>query len=69
MGAVGLGSAAVFGMSEGRSCARPFSAKRPEPIRALILYGSYSFMAGGSWDDVNRPGRAGGRDERRSRAG
>jgi hypothetical protein len=23
-------------------------------IRALVLYGSYSFMAGGSWDDVDR---------------
>jgi hypothetical protein len=71
MGAVGFGRAAVFGMSEGRSGVRPSSAKRPEPIRALILYGSYSFMAGGSWDDVDRDpaGRAGGRDERRSRAG
>jgi hypothetical protein len=41
-------------MSEGRSGVRPFSAKRLERIRALVLYGSYSFMAGGSWDDVDR---------------
>ena len=54
MGAVGFGKAAVFRMSEGRSGVRPFSAKRLERIRALVLYGSYSFMAGGSWDDVDR---------------
>jgi hypothetical protein len=41
-------------MSEGRSGVRSFSAKRPERVRALILYGSYSCMAGGSWDDVDR---------------
>jgi hypothetical protein len=41
-------------MSEGRSGVRPFSAKRLERIRTLVLYGSYSFMAGGSWDDVDR---------------
>jgi hypothetical protein len=41
-------------MSEGRSGVRPFSAKRPERVRALIRYGSYSCMAGGSWDDVDR---------------
>lgn len=45
---------AVFGMSEGRSGVRPFSAKRPERVRALILYGSYLCMAGGSWGDVDR---------------
>jgi hypothetical protein len=41
-------------MSEGRSGVRPFSAKRPERVRALILYGSYLCMAGGSWGDVDR---------------
>jgi hypothetical protein len=59
-------------MSEGRSGVRPFSAKRPARVRALILYGSYSFIAGGLWDDVDRDPaelRAGGREERRSRAG
>jgi hypothetical protein len=39
MGAVGFGRAAVFGMSEGRSGVRPFSAKRPEPIRAGLRAG------------------------------
>lgn len=51
MDAVGFGRAAVFGMSEGGPEAIVFAAKRPERIRALILYGSYAF-AGASWADV-----------------
>jgi pimeloyl-ACP methyl ester carboxylesterase len=54
MDAVDFGKAAVFGMSEGGPASVLFSAKRPERTRALILYGSYASMAGGSWDDVDR---------------
>jgi pimeloyl-ACP methyl ester carboxylesterase/class 3 adenylate cyclase len=55
MDAVGFGKAAVFGMSEGGPQAMMFAAKRPERTRALILYGSFSFVAGGgSWDDLDR---------------
>jgi pimeloyl-ACP methyl ester carboxylesterase len=53
MDTVGFGKAAVFGMSEGGPQAIVFAAKRPERTRALILYGSYSFMATG-WDDLDR---------------
>jgi pimeloyl-ACP methyl ester carboxylesterase len=52
--AVGFGKAAVFGMSEGGPASVLFSARRPERARALILYGSYAFVSGGSWDDVDR---------------
>src|ERR1700758_2304047 len=50
---VGFGNAVLFGMSEGGPQAIVFAAKRPERTRALILYGSYSFMATG-WDDLDR---------------
>ena len=51
--AVGFGKAVVFGMSEGGPASVLFSARRPERTRALILYGSYAFMSGGVWDDVD----------------
>ena len=54
MDAVGFGKAVVFGMSEGGPASVVFSAKRPARTRALILYGSYSCMTGGSWDDIDR---------------
>jgi pimeloyl-ACP methyl ester carboxylesterase len=53
MDTVGFGNAVLFGMSEGGPQAIVFAAKRPERTRALILYGSYSFMATG-WDDLDR---------------
>jgi pimeloyl-ACP methyl ester carboxylesterase len=53
MDAVGFGKAVLFGMSEGGPASIDFAAKRPERTRALILYGSYSFMAIG-WDDMDR---------------
>jgi pimeloyl-ACP methyl ester carboxylesterase/class 3 adenylate cyclase len=53
MDAVGFGKAVVFGMSEGGPASILFSAKRPERTRALILYGSYACMTGGSWADVD----------------
>ncbi len=53
MDAVGFEKAAVFGMSEGGPASIVFAAKRPERTRALILYGTYPFMAAG-WDDLDR---------------
>jgi pimeloyl-ACP methyl ester carboxylesterase/class 3 adenylate cyclase len=53
MDAVGFGKAAVFGWCEGGTAAIVFAAKRPERTRALILYGTYAFMAIG-WDDMDR---------------
>jgi pimeloyl-ACP methyl ester carboxylesterase len=54
MDAVGFAKAAVFGMSEGGPQAIMFAAKRPERTRALILYGSFSCLTGGGWDDFDR---------------
>ena len=54
MDAVGFGKPVVFGMSEGGPQAIAFAAKRPERTRALILYGSFAAMPGGSWDDLDR---------------
>ena len=53
MDAVGFEKAAVFGMSEGGTASIVFAAKRPERTRALILYGTYPFMAT-DWDDFDR---------------
>ena len=53
MDAVGFEKAAVFGMSEGGTASVAFAARRPERTRALILYGTYPFMAIG-WDDFDR---------------
>jgi pimeloyl-ACP methyl ester carboxylesterase len=53
MDAVGFENPVLFGMSEGGPASIVFAAKRPERTRALILYGSYSFMATG-WDDLDR---------------
>src|ERR1700742_105313 len=54
MDAVGFGSAVVFGMSEGGPQAICFAAKRPERVRALILFGSFAFINGGGWEDLDR---------------
>lgn len=54
MDAVGFGQAAVFGMSEGGPQAIFFAAKRPQRLRALIVYGSFAFLNGGGWDDLDR---------------
>jgi pimeloyl-ACP methyl ester carboxylesterase len=53
MDTVGFRKAVLFGMSEGGTASIVFAAKRPERTRALILYGSYSFMAT-EWDDLDR---------------
>ena len=54
MDTVGFEKAAVFAMSEGGPQAIMFAAKRPERTRALILYGSFPFLSGGGWDDIDR---------------
>ena len=53
MDAVGFEKPVVFGMSEGGTASIVFAAKRPERTRALILYGTYPFMAT-DWDDFDR---------------
>ncbi len=63
MDAVGFGKPVLFAMSEGGPQAVVFAAKRPERTRALILYGSLAFAAGGSWDDLDLdPGELRARD-------
>jgi len=52
--AAGFEKPVLFAMSEGGPQAIVFAAKRPERTRALILYGSLAFAAGGSWDDLDR---------------
>jgi class 3 adenylate cyclase len=52
MDAVGFGDAVVFGMSEGGPASAVFAAKRPERTKALILYGSYSWIPVGP-DDID----------------
>jgi pimeloyl-ACP methyl ester carboxylesterase len=54
MDTVGFGKPVLFGMSEGGPQAIMFAAKRPERTRALILYGSFAFLTGGGWDDLDR---------------
>jgi len=54
MEAVGFGKPVLFGMSEGGAQAIACAAKRPERTRALILYGSFSFLPWGGWDDLDR---------------
>ncbi len=52
--AVGFEKPVLFGMSEGGPQAIVFAARRPERTRALILYGSLAFAAGGGPDDSDR---------------
>ena len=52
MDAVGFTKPAIFGMSEGGPSSILFAATRPERTRALILYGTFSFMSVG-WDDLD----------------
>lgn len=53
MDAVGFSRAVIFGMSEGGPASAVFVAKRPQRTRALILYGSYPWIAV-EWDDMDR---------------
>jgi pimeloyl-ACP methyl ester carboxylesterase len=52
MDAAGFTKPVLFGMSEGGPQSIVFAAKRPERTRALIIYGSFAFAPGGSWDDL-----------------
>src|SRR5262245_11548272 len=52
--AVGFEKAVLFGMSEGGAASIVSAASRPGRTRALILYGSYSYVPVGGWDDVDR---------------
>jgi pimeloyl-ACP methyl ester carboxylesterase/class 3 adenylate cyclase len=52
MDAAGFTTPVLFGMSEGGPQSIVFAAKRPERTRALIIYGSFAFAPGGSWDDL-----------------
>ncbi|MEE4022899.1 adenylate/guanylate cyclase domain-containing protein [Gordonia sp. PKS22-38] len=50
MDAAGFTDAALFGMSEGGAQSILFAARRPERVRALILFGSFAFLAGADWN-------------------
>ena len=54
MDAVGFEKAALFGLSEGGPASIFFAATRPERTRALILYGTFVFLAVTGWDDLDR---------------
>jgi pimeloyl-ACP methyl ester carboxylesterase len=56
MDAVGFGKPVLFGVSEGCAQSIALAARRPERIRALILYGGYpgGLGATSSWDDLDR---------------
>jgi pimeloyl-ACP methyl ester carboxylesterase len=55
MDAVGFRKAALFGFAEGGPASMVFAATRPERTRALILYGTYSFVGFfAGWDDGER---------------
>lgn len=45
---------AVFAMSEGGAASLILAAKRPERIRALILYGSYAALINSAWERADR---------------
>nr|WP_202422170.1 adenylate/guanylate cyclase domain-containing protein [Gordonia sp. SID5947] len=53
MDAAGFDSAAMLGMSEGGPQAIFFAAQRPDRVRALILYGSFAFLAGADWEALD----------------
>ena len=53
MDAAGFGQAVLFALGEGGPGAIVFAATRPERTRALILYGTYSYIVTG-WDDMDR---------------
>jgi pimeloyl-ACP methyl ester carboxylesterase len=54
MDAVGFGKAALFALSEGGPAAIVLAARRPERTRALILHGTYAYLGGLEWDDLDR---------------
>ena len=54
MDAVGFGKAVLFALSEGGPAAIVLAARRPERTRALILHGTYAYLGGLEWDDLDR---------------
>lgn len=54
MDAVGFKQAVLFALSEGGPAAIVFAARRPERTRALILHGTYAYLGGVRWDDIDR---------------
>jgi pimeloyl-ACP methyl ester carboxylesterase len=54
MDAVGFGKAALLALSEGGPAAIVWAARRPERTRALILHGTYAYLGGLEWDDLDR---------------
>ncbi|OBI58502.1 adenylate/guanylate cyclase domain-containing protein [Mycobacterium sp. E796] len=54
MDAVGFEKAALLALSEGGPAAIVWAARRPERTRALILHGTYAYLGGIGWDDLDR---------------
>ncbi len=54
MDAVGFEKAALLALSEGGPAAIVWAARRPERTRALILHGTYAYLGGIEWDDLDR---------------
>jgi class 3 adenylate cyclase len=54
MDAVGFDKAALLALSEGGPAAIVWAARRPERTRALILHGTYAYLGGIEWDDLDR---------------
>ncbi len=54
MDAVGFEKAALLALSEGGPAAIVWAARRPERTRALILHGTYAYLGGIAWDDLDR---------------
>jgi class 3 adenylate cyclase len=52
--AVGFEKAVLFALSEGGPASIVFAAKRPERTQSLILHGTYAFLGGLEWDDIDR---------------
>ena len=54
MDAVGFGKAVLFCFERGWPGRHCLAARRPERTRALILHGTYAYLGGLEWDDLDR---------------
>src|ERR1700757_4226345 len=54
MDAVGFEKAALLALSEGGPAAIVWAARRPERTRGVILHGTYAYLGGLEWDDLDR---------------
>jgi pimeloyl-ACP methyl ester carboxylesterase len=54
MDAVGFGKAVLLALSEGGPAAIVWAARQPERTRALILHGTYAYLGGLEWGDLDR---------------